>query len=231
MSLLLIAIVALVAGYALGQFSDPAGQTVTTTSSTTITEIQTITTTSIRKITSTTTVVGIPSTIPPPANSTAIIRGHLLLNGSIFLMLSIDKPTYVLGDTVHIKGTLTNLTPKNISLSIWDATTKIFNKGNFLWVSPEWSLPAGIGPPPIEDVDLRPGEILSLDWATRDWNMTGIHRTNPSSGERSQVIYNDILVPEGQYDVFWNHQFSFRVNSTYVQEETIDDTIPFTITK
>jgi len=229
---MLIAIVALVAGYALGQFSAPAGQTVTTTSSTTITEVKTITTTSIRKITSTTTVVGdLPSTIPPPANSTAIIRGHLLLNGSIFLMLSIDKPTYVLGDTVHIKGTLTNLTPKNISLSIWDATTKIFNNGNFLWVSPEWSLQGGIGPPPIEDVDLRPGEILSLDWATRDWNMTGIHRTSPSSAERSLVIYNGILVPEGQYDVFWNHQFSFRVNSTYVQEEMIDDTIPFTITK
>ena len=230
MSLLLIAIVALVVGYALGQFSAPSGETVTTTSSTTITEIQTITTTSIRKITSTTTVVGIPSTIPPPANSTAIIRGHLLLNGSIFLMLSIDKPTYVLGDTVHIKGTLTNLTPKNISLSIWDATTKIFNKGNFLWVSPEWSLPAGIGPPPIEDVDLRPGEILSLDWATRDWNMTGIHRTSPSSAERSLVIYNGILVPEGQYDVFWNHEFWFRVND-HLQIEEIDDTISFTITK
>ncbi len=237
---LLVAIISLVAGYALGQFFAPAGETVTTTSSTTITEIQTITITSTWKITETvtsTTAVVRDLPIPSPANSTAIIRGHFILNGSVFVMLSIDKPTYVLGDIVHIKGTITNLTPINFSLgfgyfNIWSSMITIWDdKGGIIWVSPEWYRLGGIGPPPADTFDLKAEETIIFDWATRDWNMTGLHiiprQPNESSG---RVAYNDFLVPEGQYYLIYQPEYSYIVNNSW-QRESFDVTIPFTITK
>jgi hypothetical protein len=237
--LLTFIIVALVSatGYAVGRFStleelEPATTTSTTTSTRTVTSSAIVTETVTKTAMSTTTTVMEPPTpIPPPANSSAVIHGHYLLNGSIFLMFSIDKPTYVLGETVHIRGTLTNLTPDNISLSVWEATTTIIDeKRKNVWRNPEWDFLPGLGPPPIEEVDLRPKETRSLDWATADWNMTGLHRTIKSSAERSRVLYNDSPVPEGQYDLLWRPEFWFRVNNQ-LQIEEIEDTISFTITK
>jgi hypothetical protein len=220
-----------------GRFS-PVEEQITTTTTFTVTATQTstssVTTTETRTgiTTSTTTVVREPPiTIPPPANSSAVIHGHLLLNGSIFLMLSIDKPTYVLGDIVHIKGTLTNLTPNNISLSIsWDASTTIVyeKEEKPVWVNPEGFFHLFLAPPPMEDVDLKPGETLSLRWVTVDWNMTGLHRSIQSG--KSRVVYDDALVPEGQYYLLWSPMFTLN-NVENHPYERIEDTISFTITR
>ncbi len=161
MAILLIVSVASVAGFAAGQFSAQIEQA-TTTTSTTITPTETKTTTSTWKITETvtsTTAVVRDLPIPSPANSTAIIHGHFIVNGSIFVMLSIDKPTYVLGDIVHIKGIMTNLTPNNFSLSIWSSMIKIVDENitsrKTVWMSPEWDFAGGIGPLPMDSVDLK----------------------------------------------------------------------------
>lgn len=215
---LIVVIIASVGGYAVGQFSAPIEQDITTTS-TTIIQTETKTTTSTSKITETvtsTTINGRVLPIPSPANSTAVIRGYYLLNGSIFLMLSIDKPTYVLGETVHIRGTLTNLTPNNISLRIWDAATYLIYEKNqkTVWMNPEEFLQAGFVPPPIEYVDLGQGETRSLGWVTADWNITGL----------------DSPVSEGQYHLLWRPWFTLT-NVEHKPSEGIEDTITFTITK
>jgi hypothetical protein len=146
-------------------------------------------------------------------------------------MLSIDKPTYVLGDVVHIRGTLTNLTPDNMSLTIWEASTGIiYGDEKRVWEYPEGFFQLFLAPPPIEEIDLKPGETISLGWATADWNMTGLHRTIKSSGERSRVLYDGFPVPEGQYYLTWKPEFWLRVDD-HLHTERIDDAIPFTITK
>lgn len=250
-SLLLIVIVALVAGYVLGQFSAPAGETVTTTtSSTTITEIQTITeitetATSTTIIASTTTIVrDLPSTIPSPANSTAIIRGHYFFNGAVFMTFSIDKPTYSIGETVHMKSTITNLTPNNMSFLIGssEAMINVLNSTMAgVWGYPEFLYAFYAWPLPMVQLDVAAGETKTIPWMTADWNMKGLHQSggnvtdyyipwNNTGLSLKGDFYNDQFVSEGQYTVEWPvgiiHLASERWPREYSRE-----TIPITITK
>lgn len=145
-------------------------------------------------------------------------------------MLSIDKPTYVLGDTVHIKGTLTNLTPNNISLTISEASTTIIHEKEekAVWMNPEGYYQLFLAPPPMEEVNLKPGETLSLGWTSADWNMTGLHKSIQSG--RNRVVYDDSPVPEGQYYLSWRPMFTLS-NVENHPYERIEDTTSFKITR
>lgn len=227
----IIILIALVGGYVAGQFLSQEEQavitnstitTLTTTSSITITEISTKTTTIVKEL---------PQTIPSPANSNAIIRGYLISNGSVFVTFSIDKPVYSLGEDIHIKATITNFTPNNISFSSGTAMIWIENETRKRsWAHPESTFGGGFGPAPRTNwINLGSEETISLDWASIDWNMTGLQRifTRHSSLLSSKVVYNDFLVPEGQYMLIWSPNFSFQ----NINNEKISDIIPFTITK
>lgn len=236
---LLIVIIASVAGYAVGQFSTSEERVTTTT----ITETSTSTTTVVRDT---------PSTPSPPENSTAVVKSRFALNGSVFLMLTIDKQVYSIGEIVHIKATVTNLTPRDISLDfsvnwIWieNATEKT------VWMYPESYFASGITPALKglwinldpqgsagivslmtyrECISSDPGIncFISIDDATLPWNMSGLTEiiTESSDTVQIQIAYNDYPVPEGQYTLVWTP--TLRLDD---QEETITETISFTITK
>lgn len=120
-----------------------------------------------------------PHVLPPPANSSAIIRSHMILNGSVFVLLSIDKSVYSPGETVHIKGTATNLTPREVTLLLYH-TILVHDDSKVVWAYPDdvlYDLAGYISGGPREpiSVTIRSGETATIDGLTRDWNMTGIH--------------------------------------------------------
>ena len=217
--MVIIVIIVSIGGYALGQFS-ASEEKVTTTSSTTITQTETITTTSTWNITETltsTTVNGRVLPIPSPANSTAVIRSHLIFNGTILVTYSIDKPSYSIGEIVHIRTTITNLTPNNMTVLIMRLHIDVMNSTNNL----VWTTVAGIlGPYPGNTFDLSPGETKILEkYMSADWNMKG------RGGS-----YNNLFVPEGQYTVNWYPDIAYTYSGSRHWED-IHETIPFTITK
>lgn len=248
MATLLIVITFSVASFIVGQFLTPVEQ-VTSTSSTTITDVQIITTTSVWtrtttltwKITETSTTTSTvvkepPSTIPPPANSTAIIRSHLIFNGTVFVMFSIDKPVYSIGELVHIKTIITNLTPKNMSFIFEAPVIKVLNSTEqAVWTYPEGVYGSGFGPATVSRLNLLSGETKIIEeYMSSDWNMTGLHMitTKVSGGSHSELYYNDHFVPEGQYTIVWPTGIIYYeedVERTTV--EYINEIISFTITK
>lgn len=119
-SVLLIVVLVSVSSYSVGRFSTLKERVTTTL---------TFTTTVVREP---------PQVLPPPANSIAIMKGRLALNGSVSLMLSLDKPVYSVGEVIHFKSTVTNLTPRNISLDFDVNVIWIVNStGERVWMYPE----------------------------------------------------------------------------------------------
>lgn len=250
--------------YAIGRFSALEERVTTTTTSTVtatqiITSPTTITKTEMKTTTFTTTVVREPpNTIPAPANSSAIMGARLALNGSVFLTISIDKPAYSQGESMHIKSTVTNLSPYNVSLDFDVNAIWIYNSsGKKVWTYPERIFFIGLGPG-IDNlwIDLGPycsAGLASLwkyrsDWpdvpkepckysiddATVNWNMTGLHTvTTRYPGHTStRIVYDDHYLPEGEYTLVWKP--TLRLGSQWEwggQQETLSETIPFTITK
>lgn len=239
-AILLIVITFSVSGYIVGQFLTSSGETVTVTSSTTMTEVQTITTTSTSKITETvtlTTNISGDLMIPSPANSSAIIRGRLLYDGTIFVTFSIDKPIYSIGEIVHIKSTITNLSPNNKHFWIGDSSDPMIRVGNsthiWTWLYPEFAYAFSFFPLPPSYIELSPGETKTIAWMTSDWNMKGLHHSSgnvmdywlPWNSTGISLIgnfYNDYFVSEGQYTVTWTTLAD--LGDTRIE-------IPFTITK
>lgn len=209
----IIVIISLVGGYFAGHFLAPI-EKVTTTSSTTITEIQTITTTSTWNITETST-----RTLHVPDYSKAIIRSHLIFNGSILVTYSIDKPTYSIGEIVHIKSTITNLTPNNITnIRFGGYMIEVRNSSHQVWTDPVWMFRSGPPPGGPGGIELLPGETKILEeWMTADWNMHELQSSNP-------------FVSEGQYTVTWPTDIGYTVSGRGIWE-SIHETISFTITK
>lgn len=236
-TILILAIFVGVVGYSLGRFSlDNESLTTTTTLLSTKTQTTTTTVTITEKKTetniSTTTIVReLPDTIPSPANSKAIIRGYLLLNGNIFVTLSIDNPEYSPNQQVYIKATATNLKPMNVSLTIDASMIWIVNStGKRIWAYPESTFIGGLGSTPVNWIELGPEETISLAWATTDWNMTGLQEVRKTLVDRIsiQAIYNDHPVPEGQYSLIWAPQFRIQGSS---QSDYLEDVISFIIAK
>ncbi len=246
----IIVLMVSVAGYSVGLFSASSGETVTVTSSTTITEVpQTITTTSTSKITETvtsTTAVNRDLPIPSPANSTAIIRSHLIFNGTILITYSIDKPTYSIGEIVHIKSTITNLTPNKrfFRLGGHSPMIEVGNSTNgWVWIYPEFAYAFYVFPLPPDYINLSPGETKTIAWMTADWNMKGLHFLPERDVYNEYYVpwereglslkgdfYNDYFVSEGQYNITWSTGIAYLASENW-HSESLDERIPFTITK
>lgn len=233
-SVLLIAVVAVGAlGYGVGRFVTPPEEiTTTTTTTTTTTQVSTSLVTVTERLTTTTTstvsrAMLLPQTFPAPANSSAVIRSFYLFNGSVLATLSVDKPVYSQGDTVHIKATLTNLTPDYLTLDFYSYLFDILNSSrDIVWTHPEYMWNAGIGPPPETQIVIPPGETKTGgEWSTADWNMKGLHFAKGGG----PVYYDDHFVPEGQYTLMWDANIHNRSNDKYDQPYL--QTISFTITK
>ncbi|OHE56370.1 MAG: hypothetical protein A3K61_06480 [Thaumarchaeota archaeon RBG_16_49_8] len=238
----MVVIVLLVAasGYAVGRISmlEERVTTTTTTSITTTTQgaISYVTITE-RKTTTITTTLSTdvrepPRTLPPPANSSAIIRGYLLLNGSLFVTLSIDKPVYSLGGgDMHVKGTVTNLTPQDVTIQIENALIWVKNStGETVWIYPESNAAVLIGPPTRDSLNIGRGETVLINLATADWNLTGVHTvtTKESNIIHVRAVYDEKPLPEGEYTLVWWPRFTLWEGP---QTERIEDTVPFTITR
>jgi hypothetical protein len=239
-SVLLIAIVAAGAlGYGLGRFVTPPEQITTTTTATTTTtsttaitatttQVSTFLVTVTERMTTTSTVSRalLPRTFPPPANSSAVIRSFYLFNGSVLAALSIDKPVYSQGETVHIKATLTNLTPDYLTLDFdyytFDISNNIFH--DIVWTYPEYMWGVALAPGPSTQIVIPPGETKTGgQWSGADWNMKGLHLA--TNGET--VYYDDHFVPEGQYTLRWETRLRIRDKGGDGTEEQIS----FIITK
>jgi len=233
-SVLLIVTLAYAVGYAVGRFSTPEERITTTTNSTgtatqTTMSTTTITETVTKTNTSTTTIIREPPQIlPPPANSTAVIRGRYLLNGSVFATLSIDKPAYSPGEIVHIKATITNITPDDLSLELINSLPKIENISRWaVWMYPEHMFAGGLGAIIEYDFHLSPGETLTLDHMTVDWNQVGLHvvTTELPGSFKLTVYHDDNPVPEGQYTLLWPAYIKYYRGDG----ESINEKIDFTI--
>lgn len=235
--------VSLIIGYGAGHFltlEEQVTTTATTTDSSTTTLVSTSlslsTITRTKTETSTTTLSTNMGeqfrTLPPPANSTAVIRGRFLLNGSVFALFSIDKPVYSLGEVVHIKSTITSLSPRNLSLFLDAPVVKVLNStGEAVWIYPEGLYGPMIGPFPEYRFTLAPGETKTIDqWMTTDWNMIGLNisTTRFLGGSRSRIYYEDHFVPDGQYTLILPASIcTFNGRGG----EYINEKITFTITK
>lgn len=101
--------------------------TATNTSSITVTETATKTTTSPYTVTTTTT-----TTVDTDNISTILSNGNVIAmrrpsDNSILFTLSTDKQTYCYGETMHIRGTATNLSPNNTDLFITEFQIYLYN--------------------------------------------------------------------------------------------------------
>lgn len=232
-SVLLIAVVAAGAlGYGVGRFMMPPEQVTTTTTETTTTTSTTAITTSITQVstslvtvterltTTTTSTVNreLPQTLPSPANSTAIIRGLFVGNGTVFMTFSIDKPSYSIGEIVHMKSTITNLTPNYVTVTVGNLHIDVRTSADDL----VWTTVHGIlGPYPGDTFYLSPGETKTLEkYMSADWNMKG-----------NEVNYNSVFVPEGKYTVNWDPEIYYTYSGSQYILGDIHETILFTITK
>lgn len=254
-SVLLITIAVAASAYSIGRFATVSEEratittTITTTATATTTAVVTTTAavttetevkTSTVMTTSTTTVLGEQplalhiTTNNSSSSSSAVLRGRLLMNGTVLAVFSIDKPVYHLGEIVHIRATVTNLSPESITLSrflnhlsVRDSSTE-----DMVWLHPEDDFAGYFGPPTSDGLpfSLAPGETKLLGrWASADWNMTGLHVTLNAEGRLIPpgVAYNPGLVPAGHYIAAWNIDIS---SSSQPRYERIEEKIPFEIT-
>lgn len=231
-TVLIVAVVVAAVGaldYWGGGFVTPPQEiTVTTTTTSTQVSISTVilTTTSVKTTTSTV-ARDLPHTFPPPAGSTAVIRSFYLLDGRVLATLSIDKPAYSLGETVHIKATFTKVSSSydDLSLDTRYSAVRIMNSSEIdVWTYPEWLYVGGIGPAIPYDYHLPPGETITIDHMTREWNMTGLHESYHNGWN---AFYDNHLVPPGQYTLYWNTSIHSLSDDKY---DEIKEKINFTIT-
>ncbi len=233
---LLVAVIVGTLGYGIGRFVTPPEQITTTTTTTQVsTSVVTVTERYANTVIFTTT---LPQTLPPLGGSRAVIRSFLLLDARVLARLSIDKSTYTQGEIVHIKANLTNLTPDVLPLKLTPAVVQIKNSssGKVVWMYPESGLIDFFGPPIENDLELRPGETVTLDRMAADWNMTGIHVvTEQLPGAWSaKALYDGHLVPAGQYTLVWPSSIGsgnrYDNNDSRDRYDQIDEKINFTIT-
>jgi hypothetical protein len=229
------------AGYAIGRFLTQS-ETVTTTATWTTTQSSyAFVTVTEQKTTTVTTTLGpaagaLPESLPSPANSSAVIRSRLLLNSSLFLQVSIDKPVYEISETVHVKGSLTNLTPSRIVLQMEVPSIRIRNSSTVVtypgspsvWMKPEVGILGGLGNTWFDDITVEAGETVTIEMFTADWNMTGIHgeHSGLSGVSSAWAAYDDHPVPPGLYNATWNARMTIWDR----WDEEVDLTIPFEVT-
>jgi hypothetical protein len=241
-SLLIVAVAVGAVGYVVGRFVTPPEQTVTTTTTTETKTTTTISTTAsvttstqasttrvtVTETSTTTSTVNrdLPPTFPAPANSSAVIHGFYLLEGRVLATLSVDRPVYSQGETVHFKATLTNLTPDYLALNLDFYAFYIEDNRthHLVWTYPEFMYGAGFGPGlPTFRLFLAPNETKTEgQWSGADWNMRGLHLAENGW----PVYYDDHFVPEGPYRLRWDASIHYKDESDFTSLQTV----PFTIT-
>ena len=207
--------------------STAASSTITKTSTETVTRTSTYTTAIVETVTDQ--AVSIPSL---PSNSSAIVWSRLLLSNSLLLKTSIDKFAYSPGETMHLKSTLTNLTPQPITVQLIQQLG-ISGGNDTLWIIPEASFPSiylkAMSPPlpKPSTFTLNPKQTITLDGLTRDWNMTGLHvETGVLGGTRA--VYDNHPLPEGRYIAFFTIYVDKDGTNYFVPSV---EQIPFEISK
>jgi hypothetical protein len=176
-----------------------------------------------------------------PANSSALVWSRRLLNNSLLLKTSIDKLVYSPAGSMRLKGTLTNLTPQPLTVSLMQSIFVTNSEGNNLfWTYPEefflyvgMTMPSPDTTPFPTTIEIGPNQTVTLDKITRDWNMTGLH-VYDDTVTPSRVIYDNHTVPEGQYIILFTIGV-MRTNgveaSGHSRVQYVSDEIPFEVSK
>ncbi len=182
--------------------------TETKTSSTTVTETATKTTTSSLTVTTTATATVDSGNISTILTNGSVIAMRRQSNDSLLFTLSIDKQTYHYGETMHIRGTVTNLSPhSNISLFLTEYQIYLINStGGEAWTSPLGIYDGldSLRPPFEQEFTLKPYETINVPYATAEWNFTGL-MVRPIW---AYALYTGKLVPEGTYTIQWWPSYS-----------------------
>ncbi len=226
---LVLIVLASVLGYVVGIAAPSVTTTTTATETSYSTTSTTVTTTKTQMYT--TTVTSTTLLIPQSSSTTATFQRTVGNNSSstILFALSIDKPSYRLGEIMHIKGSVTNLSPTaNVTLTLGEYQLYVFNStGGEVWTSPIGFYDGldNLRPMYTREFTLTPLETLKLDYTTADWNFTGLEVT-PSVTAR----YTGVQVPEGTYTIKWSPLYGTDLGQLdQVTREPID--IIFTITR
>lgn len=242
-ALILLTTGALALGYGIGaNFLGPNSYTTittttTATTATTETSFSTVSTTltTVRTQTYTTTVRATANTsvAHPNSHSTSVtieksVGRNNNSSSAVLFALSIDRPSYRLGETMHIKGSVTNLSPTtNVTLILGEYQIYVFNStGGEVWTSPIGFYDGldNLRPMYTREYTLTPEETLELDYATADWNFTGLEVT-----PKVTASYTGTLVPEGTYIIEWSPLFGADLGQlAQITREPIK--INFTIT-
>jgi hypothetical protein len=203
-----------------------------------VTATATVTITSTSTVTLASTTAAVDDTYPQlysPENSSGMVWSRRLFNDSLLLKTSIDKILYSPGETMRLRGTLTNLTPQTLTVRLAQSIWLTNSEGHkVFWTYPEdgllnlgMTMPASDPPPFPTAVVIGANQTITLDEMTRDWNMTGLHVSSDASTPR-RVVYDNHTVPEGQYLVL----FAVGVmNSEGNRVQYVSDKIPFVVDK
>jgi hypothetical protein len=179
---------------------------------------------------------GTPETpdVIPLINSSAVARSISLFDGDVFLTFSLDKPVYSPHERAKLRGSLTNLTPKETMIDLWTPIVTVNNGSRAVWTYPPANLYEleGIsilkGPDSPLQINLKPGETTVIEMFTMIWNLTGIHIESTVEPGYSQlrVVYDDQPLPEDQYLINWRGAVGIRGTT-----ERFNETAPFEIVK
>ncbi|MCL4436331.1 MAG: hypothetical protein M1503_03075 [Thaumarchaeota archaeon] len=223
-ALIIVAVVAAVASYEAGRILTLQDRITTTTTVTTIsfstlppttvTETATKTTTATSTVTSTTTTNFDTGDISTILGNGSVITMRRMSNDSLLFTLSIDKQTYHYGETMHIRGTVTNLTPNPMNnFFITEFQIYVYNStGGEAWTSPIGIYDGldNLRPSFDRQLSIKPHETVEIDYATETWNFTGIHIVKVCYQGNCGVApeYNGVLAPPGTYTIQWQPSYT-----------------------
>ncbi len=132
---------------------------------------------------------------------------------------------------MHVKGTVTNLTPDDMTIQVENALIWVKNStGETVWIYPESNAAVIIGPPTMDSINIGRGETALINLATTSWNLNGVHTvtTKESNIINIRAAYDEKPLPEGKYTLVWQPKFTLWEGP---RMDRIEDTIPFTITR
>ena len=197
--------------------------TATTTSTTTTvsTSSETVTEVTTRTIASSTFTVTTMATTTVDSGNIATILGNGSViamrqsgDGSVLFTLSTDKQSYYYGETMHIRGTVTNLTPNPMNdFFITEFQIAVYNStGGQAWTSPIgiYDVLGGLRPSFDRSYSIKSHETVEVPYATETWNFTGIHIVKVCYQGNCGVAaqYNGVLTPPGTYTIEWQPSYT-----------------------
>jgi hypothetical protein len=115
---------------------------------------------------------------------------------------------------MHIRGTVTNLTPNPMNdFFITEFQIYLYNStGAEAWVSPIgiWDGLDGLRPSFDRRYSINSHETVEIPYATETWNFTGVHIVKVCYQGNCGVAveYNGVLAPPGTYTIQWQPGYS-----------------------